>query len=394
MLTTLRALAPCFLLAATAPAQGYPAGFRDLAFPNTTGQGSATIPSTVYYPAQSAGRDAPILSRSGGWPVVVFLHGFAALGSLYPSLGESLARDGFVTVLHNTAQFAAVTQVQDGIALFTALVTANGQTGNALKDALDMSRAGVAGHSMGGGSTVNVLASNPGYKAGLCFAPVSSNNTALVRVPLGVVHGTGDTIVSWQQGLGIFQGATGATGMRFLYQMNADCSHTNVAGILMASQTDRDVFARTSSIAAGFFARYLGGDVSGLERVIGPTARAESRLVQLYLNVLEPELWGFGSTAIGQSPRLTLAAQPGPAGIFAAAGEGNLSTVFGTLRLDPATAFPLAIGTTGQDWLYSVTIPIPNDVGLVGAKVPFQGVGGKAQSSFGLTGLWRILVTQ
>jgi len=391
---TLRALAPFFLLAATIPAQGYPAGFRDLSFPNTTGQGSATIPSTVYYPAQSAGRDAQILARSGGWPVVVFLHGFAALGSLYPSLGESLARDGFVTVLHNTAQFAAVTQVQDGIALFPALVTANGQTGNVLKDALDMSRAGVAGHSMGGGSTVNVLANNPGYKAGLCFAPVNSANTALVRVPLGVVHGTGDTIVNWQQGLGIFQGATGATGMRFLYQMNNDCSHTNVAGILMASQTDRDVFARSASITAGFFARYLGGDAAGLERVIGPTARAEGRLVQLYLDVLQPELWSFGSTSIGQSPRLTLAAQPGPAGIFAAAGEGNLSTVFGTLRLDPVTAFPVAIGTAGQDGLYSVTIPIPNDAGLVGAKVPFQGVGGKAQNSFGLTGLWRILVAQ
>ena len=113
-------------------------------------------------------------------------------------------------MLPNTGQFTAAIQRQDSIALFTILQTINASSGHFLEGALDMSRAGLTGHSMGGGNTVAVLASNPGYLAGFCFAPLyqGSATTNQVRVPLGIVHGKGDTVLPWRQhGLPTFDNA-------------------------------------------------------------------------------------------------------------------------------------------------------------------------------------------
>ena len=48
-------------------------GYRDLSFPNTTGQGSTTLSARVYYPATSSGANTPMVTPpAGGYPVVVF----------------------------------------------------------------------------------------------------------------------------------------------------------------------------------------------------------------------------------------------------------------------------------------------------------------------------------
>ncbi len=166
----MRSLLVAFCLSLPIAAQS--AGYQDFSFPNTTGQGSATIPSRVYYPATSSGLDAPLLPAPGGHPVVVFLHGQGRLGNDYSLAGDHLASRGYVVVLPNTGQFTGGVVRLDGIALFSVLQTINGVPGHFLEGALDMSRAGLAGHSVGGGNTVVALATDPGYVAGLCFAPL------------------------------------------------------------------------------------------------------------------------------------------------------------------------------------------------------------------------------
>ena len=78
---------------------GYKVGARLEGFPNPTGSGSRQLLASVYYPASSDGYKAPIIKKAGGLPVLVFLHGFGALGLLYPELAFDFARAGYVVIL-------------------------------------------------------------------------------------------------------------------------------------------------------------------------------------------------------------------------------------------------------------------------------------------------------
>ncbi|MEZ5963946.1 MAG: hypothetical protein R3F56_08895 [Planctomycetota bacterium] len=356
-------------------AQAYPVGSRALTFANPTGRGTPSLTTTTWYPAQTSGTNVPLLPRPGGWPVAVFLHGFAALGSLYAPLGEHLAAAGYVAVFANTAQFSGPTLVLDGLALFPALANANAEVGGFLFGALDMTRVGLCGHSMGGGGTLDVLAQNPGYRAGVCLAPVTSANAGAVAVPVAVVHGAGDTIVPAAQGEANYRAATAVTGVRCFSLLDGSTTHTNVTGFLLISATDRAVFAHAANLVTGFFDRYLDDDATGLEDVLGPRARAQPRLVRIDVEVRGPELWMSGRPAPGQVVTSTLAAEPGAAALLAAAAPARLTTPFGDLLLDPASTVLVAVGTTGIDRLWLLTLAIPNDSGLLGVRLPFQALG-------------------
>ncbi|MCA8969854.1 MAG: hypothetical protein KDC95_08730, partial [Planctomycetes bacterium] len=81
------------LLASSLIAQGpYKVGARYEAFINPTSSGSSLLYSSVYYPATTDGYQAPIVKRTGGHPVLVFLHGFGAVGQMYPELAFDWAR--------------------------------------------------------------------------------------------------------------------------------------------------------------------------------------------------------------------------------------------------------------------------------------------------------------
>ncbi|MCC6672979.1 MAG: hypothetical protein IT458_18080 [Planctomycetes bacterium] len=361
-------------LAAQAP---FPAGYRDATFPNTTGQGTASLAARVYYPATAAGANQPVRPQAGGYPVLVFLHGFAALGRLYGPLGTAFAEHGCVAVLLDTAQFSGPTLTLDGIAMHGALAVANQQAGHFLQGALDLQRMGVAGHSMGGGSTIGVLARNPGYRCGLGFAPVDPGAAIQgVRVPLGVIHGQGDTIVPPASGgLPWFQNAAAFADLSFLYLLNQDANHTNVCGFLLATQADQEVFARCMRVALGFFDRAVRGIPQGLEEVVGGAATSEPRLQQLSVRYERPQLWNQGAGRIGTTPVLRLGQEPGAAFVLVAAGTASLATPFGILELDPASLLVLGQSTVGSARLVSLPLPIPNDPGLLGAVLPLQGLG-------------------
>lgn len=375
------------LLAAPLLAQGFAAGRADIVLANPTGQGSANLPATIYYPAATAGLGVPLLPQPGGYRVLVFLHGLNVLGSGYGALGTRFAQNGYVVVLGNTAQSSATLQVQDGIATFAALAQANTQPG-LLQGALDMTRVGLAGHSMGGATTPGVLAANPGYRCGFCFAPGVAPSAPQVTVPMGVCHGAGDTFLNWQTfGLPLYQNLTAVQQLRSFHLLNSDCTHGNVAGYVQATQVDRDVFAATSKVALGFFDCFLDGDVAGLEQVIGTEARSEPRLQQLDCEVRAPQHWAVGRPGLGQTFTLRIAAEPGPVGLFTAASQATWSTPFGLGLLDPATLVVVATGAVANDRLWSLPVLVPADPALVGVTVLTQGLGLVPAAVLGTTGL-------
>lgn len=365
---------PCF-------AQGpFAVGTRDVSWPNPTGQGSATLAARVLYPATSTGSDTPLLPQPGGWPAVVFLHGFALLGNSYVPLGTAWAQQGFVVVLSNTMQFDNAGQALDGRALFFALQAANATAGGPFQGGLDLQRVAIAGHSMGGGNCGNVLAANPGYRCGVAIAPVPpvGGNAAAVAVPFGIVAGAGDTITPpATNAQPFYSGLTGYGGMKFLYLLNGDATHTNLAGLFVSGATSAAVFGRAAAVGLGFLRHALDLSVSGLDEVIGPPALAEPRLVSLSQEFADVQTWTDGPLRIGASMRASGGMEPGIGGIAAAfaAPTAPLPTPFGDLRLDPTSAFVLAADVVGAGRRLDAAIALPPAPPLLGLPLGLQTLG-------------------
>ncbi len=356
-----------------------PVGSRDVAWSNPTGVGSGTLSARVLYPATAAGSGTPVLPQAGGWPVVVFLHGFAVLGNSYQPLGTDWAQQGCIVVLSNTAQFDNVGQEADGRALFAAIGIANAAAGP-LQGAFDVQRIALAGHSMGGGNVANVLAQNPGYRGGVAIAPVPprGNNGALVATPLGIVAGTGDTITPpASNATPYYQALTGYRGCKFLYLMNGDASHTNLAGLFVSGATATAVFQRSSAVAFAGLRHVLGTSPSALEPALGPAALAELRLVSLQQQFADPLVWTSAPLVLGASLRASVGMEPGLGGLAAAFAPpvGPLATPFGDLLLDPALAFVVSVGVVGNERRFDTPLVLSSDPALVGAPLSLQAIG-------------------
>lgn len=373
-------LAAAHLAASLVPAQTpFAVGTRDVAWANTTGQGAAMLTARVHYPAAAAGANQPVLPRPGGWPVVVFLHGFALTGTPYSAFGDAFASRGFVVVLSNTSQFDNAGQERDGRALFAAVGAANGAAGGPFAGAFDLQRIALAGHSMGGGNVANVLAQNPGYRCGLAIAPVTprGGNAALVDVPLAIVAGDGDTITpTGTNAAPYFAGLTGYGGLKSFTQLNGDATHTNLAGLFLSAGTATQVFAAVVATGLGFFEHCLGLDTAALEMAIGPTALAEPRLVALTTGFERPQVWVTPALRVGAASRVSVGAEPGLTGAFAAAAlAAPTSTPVGELLLDPSSAFLAVVGVAGPGRRIDTATAVPNDPSFVGVQIALQAIG-------------------
>jgi dienelactone hydrolase len=382
----------------------FPAGYRDTSIKNVKPTGSRSLRVRIYYPATKAGANQPLRAQAGGYPVVVHLHGLGGRATAYTDVGKTLAAAGFIAVLNDTAQFNPDLQVFDGIALFASLQAENKSTTSFFKGALDMKRAGVSGHSMGGGSTIRTLAANPGYKAGFCFAPWDgtiggrgnswTNTAPRVRVPFTILHGEGDTIVHWQKiGFVFFTKATNYTGLKTFVLLNTTATHNNTVR-LVASPTngDRAAFARGMAMITGWFDRHLRGSVVGLEQVVGNTVRKGSLFKSIATSYRAPELWRFGSTRIGTTSSLSIGGEPGNAAVYLSPGTKTVTLPFGVLKLDPALILLFANGKLGAPRMLSIPTAIPNDTKLIGAKVWLQGLTDGATPGLQLTDVVPIVI--
>jgi dienelactone hydrolase len=256
-------------------------------FDNPTKKGSQRLNAVMFYPAKKNGRETAVLTRKDGYPVVVVLHGFGCRAILMYSMASQLVQAGYIVVAEDTSQFDPHAQARDGAALFHALAAANKNKESEFKGQLDMTRAGLCGHSMGGGNTVRVLAENPGYKAGFCFAPWSGKvlpnskplyverYAAKVTIPLGIVHGTGDRVLAWRDHAQAYIEAMKETpATKFLYLLNRDCNHINLAVAGPASsERSKAVFHSCMELAAAFFDRHLRKQPAALDKLLGKDAK-------------------------------------------------------------------------------------------------------------------------
>jgi dienelactone hydrolase len=268
--------------AAADPAPTFPVKSRLEFFSNRTGEGSDTLRSIVWYPAAKRSR-ALAEAPEGGHPVIVFLHGRGGFALAYTALGRRLAARGFVVVLSDTAFTDAELQRKDGKALLETLKRVDAAEEGFWAGALNLERAGLSGHSMGGGSTAHILADNPGYRAGFAFAPwqggLDFDGCTAVEVPLGMVHGEGDRTLAWNKTSQALFNVLPKSAHNFLLLRNKATTHQNPAVLLpFAKKPDREVFEASARLCGAFFRKHLLGQGEELEELLNAEAPGRVRL--------------------------------------------------------------------------------------------------------------------
>jgi dienelactone hydrolase len=162
---------------------------------NIGGSGSfATTSTTITGASGFGGGQVYYPTTAGQYPVIAIVPGFTAYWSSLSWLGPRVASWGFVVVGIETTS-TLDQPAQRGQELLAALRWATGSSPTAVRSHIDSSRRAVAGHSMGGGGTLEALRSDSTLKAGVPLAPWNTTtNWSSVHAPVAIIGGQSDTI--------------------------------------------------------------------------------------------------------------------------------------------------------------------------------------------------------
>jgi dienelactone hydrolase len=174
-----------------------------------------TLPTRIWYPATSAGNGAAP-SPDGPFPIIGWAHGFASSNFEGQYVGAHLASHGYVVVgptfpLSNGGAPGGPTIAdmtnQPADLDFVLRRVAAGAAGDAIAAAIDDTRRGIAGLSLGGG-TVLIGAYHPTWhienvSAAMALAPAScffGSGLYAGSVPMLIVTGDADMLVPLEGG--------------------------------------------------------------------------------------------------------------------------------------------------------------------------------------------------
>ena len=164
---------------------------------NITGNGSFAVTTSGISSASGfGGGQVYYPTTAGTYPVIAISPGFTAYWSSLSWLGPRLASWGFVVVGIET--ITTLDQpASRGSQLRAALDWAVGSAPTAVRSRADTNRRGVAGHSMGGGGTIEALKADTSgrIKAGVALTPWDADKTwPEITEPVAFVGGEADTI--------------------------------------------------------------------------------------------------------------------------------------------------------------------------------------------------------
>jgi dienelactone hydrolase len=138
---------------------------------------------TIYYPTSTA---------EGTFGAVAVVPGFTATQSSISWIGPRLASFGFVVITIDTNS-TLDQPASRGTQLLAALDYLTQRS--SVRTRIDASRLGVAGHSMGGGGTLEAASDRPSLQAGVPMAPWDNDKAwSEVRTPMLIIGGESDTV--------------------------------------------------------------------------------------------------------------------------------------------------------------------------------------------------------
>jgi alpha-beta hydrolase superfamily lysophospholipase len=141
---------------------------------------------TIYYPTTTS---------EGTFGAVAISPGFTATQSSIAWMGPRLASHGFVVITIDTNTIFDQPDSR-GDQLLAALDYMT-RTNATVRGRIDSSRLAVAGHSMGGGGSLEAASSRPSLQAAVPLAPWNSDKTwSELRTPTFIIGGENDSVAS------------------------------------------------------------------------------------------------------------------------------------------------------------------------------------------------------
>ena len=199
MLRCIVAIACCSAAVIVVQAQPFAIGSTNLAFTDPA-RGGRSIPCEVYYPATSAGLNAPV--AAGAYPVLAFGHGFVMTVGAYANFRQAFVPEGFILVLPTTEGGFSPSHGDFGLDLafaITAMQTEGATVASPFFGHV-LSTSAVMGHSMGGGASFLAAGGAPQITTVVNYAAAETNPSAIAAagnasMPTLVFSGSEDCVV-------------------------------------------------------------------------------------------------------------------------------------------------------------------------------------------------------
>jgi predicted dienelactone hydrolase len=157
------------------------------------------IQTEIYYPASTAGVDVAI--TSGEYPIVVFGHGFVMSWDAYENIWTDLVANGYIVAFPRTEGGFSPSHADFGKDLAVVvdrLLLLNDDSNSLFFNSLS-GKAGICGHSMGGGATFIAANETANIQTIIGLAPAETNPSAVaaagtVTLPALVLSGSADGV--------------------------------------------------------------------------------------------------------------------------------------------------------------------------------------------------------
>ncbi len=241
--------------------------------------GGSTFAARLFYPATATGEGAPYAGDLAPYPAISFGHGYLTSRSYYQSTLEHLATWGYFVMATESGMdlFPNHSNYADDLRhCLTYLEGGNADPISWLFSQVDTAHFGLSGHSMGGGASILAAARDPRVVAlaNLAAAETSPSSTAAmadVRVPVRLIVGSADGIVSPNTTLGMynngrapkqFSNIQGGWHCGFLDSYNLFCDS--------GPMPRADQLRQTRRLLTEFFNLYLKADQGPWRSVWGP----------------------------------------------------------------------------------------------------------------------------
>lgn len=182
-------------------AQPYSVGHRTITF-NDPSRNNRSIPTEIYYPANTAGDNVPVAGIAGdAFPLLVFGHGFVMAWDAYDNIWNAVVPAGYIIAFPKTETGFSPnhTEFAKDIAFLVFALQAEGQNPSSPFYQKIDSTSCVMGHSMGGGSSFLSVQYNSNITAVANLAAAETNPSAVaacanISIPSLLLIGGNDCI--------------------------------------------------------------------------------------------------------------------------------------------------------------------------------------------------------
>jgi pimeloyl-ACP methyl ester carboxylesterase len=165
--------------------QTYQVGHTTINFIDAS-RNNRSIPTEVYYPADSAGNNVALTAQnSTQFPVLVFGHGFLMSWDAYQNFWDALVPQGYIMVFPKTETTVNVSHLEfaKDISFLIDQINSLGTTSSSLFYNRVSPMNAVMGHSMGGGASFLSVPLNAAITTIVNFAPAETSPSAIQITP-------------------------------------------------------------------------------------------------------------------------------------------------------------------------------------------------------------------